>query len=327
MKINFNNDTNQDDELFLNLKQKSLNQKFIYFDTGAEVYYANEFYTPVSEEFIQFTRSQVIEKPTSETGSTNSVKTAFVSLGCGNCFEESRILAEAKENVTLFAVDSSVSMLKLSEKILANFAFNKVLIEADFTTDAFRENLDDLLKDYQKRVFYFSGFTFCNFDSGLISLLSKIMQSGDILIFYVVTIVKLHMYTKLFIDDSRNALKNREKMNAYFEPLKKFKIPQNNGKIMMDSFREKDIGSLGFQYYFRFNRKTKISYNGEITEFQQGDKIALQNIRIYDYETFMKFFELKKFKLLALDVYESINVIYAFEKSEITDAKPAILTG
>jgi hypothetical protein len=315
--LNFIADQDPQDELFQNLKDKKINQKFIYFDSGATGYYSNVLYQPAPEDFIKFATSQITGPLTETEKQVEQLpekKTAFISLGCGNTFEEVKILKNCHSNVTLFGIDSSAAMLELSAKNLTAFEFNNKLIQADFTTLEFRENLQKMLVSFARRIFYISGFTFCNFNPEIVKLLYNLMQPGDILIFYVMTIVNLKAYNEIFIADARDTLKNEAKINSYFGPLNKLKIPRNRGKFIMDAYEEQDIGSLCFQFSFKFSRKTKVIHKKETLKFLPGEKIIVQTIRVYDYETLRGFFAKSSFNFVDLEVHDNINVIYAFEK-------------
>jgi hypothetical protein len=302
-------------EIFRNLKSKIVDQKFIYFESGAAGYYANEFYNPAPEAFIDFVRNILTGKKEGEVSSkAQAPKTAFISLGCGNNLEESRILNKLPVDITLFGVDSSAAMLELSKEILAPCDFKYFLLQADFTGKQFKEKLDNLLGDFTRRVFFISGFTFGNFDSRFVLLIKSLLKPGDLFIFYVITVVDLHLYREIFVKDSRDALKNTGKMAAYFEPLKKLKIPRNNGKMIMEVSDEKEIGALCFRYSFQFSRYTKIRFKNERVKFLPGEKILLQTIRIYDYYPLTGFFKTAGFKFLDLEVQDNINVIYAYQK-------------
>lgn len=61
---------------------------------------------------------------------------------------------------------------------------------------------------------------------------------------------------------------NNEKLNLFqFTPLEKIGVPFENGKLTLETYNEKAVGTMVFTFSFLFTKKTVISFRNETIHF------------------------------------------------------------
>jgi len=163
------------EELLKGLKQRVLDQKFLYTQEGAQIYYelTDQKYKE-KEEYTGRFMDKSIRKfiPTDNRPSllsnqhflTDFIKThscrdspcCIISLGCGDARQEALLLthlSQTQKPTAYFAIDSSKSSLELAQKKLENINIPKTFIHADFTTQACKHAIEQHTQDYPVKVF------------------------------------------------------------------------------------------------------------------------------------------------------------------------------
>ncbi|MCA9497243.1 MAG: class I SAM-dependent methyltransferase [Nanoarchaeota archaeon] len=228
---------------------------------------------------------------------------AFISLGCGNGGREKEILAKAQEegyNLKYFGVDCSMSMIALAVDNLRNKSYKKDFICADFTSVDFRIELENIVGEFDKKIFVFFGNTLANVPQNYIAdTLRNLLKKDDILWLDVATRDDLSESTAgdLF-ENYLNYIKNEDYIKFFTSPLEKIGVNLNSGELIMEMKKENSLNALQFQYGFHLNKKIEVKVDNEYITLIPGDNIELINTRIYDVTSLISFFEARHFKLI-----------------------------
>lgn len=297
-------DSELDVELLDDLKDRILDQKHFYTaEFAADLYYKNRdaknnTYFKNSfdiNDYLNFFKKNI---------SIKQENTVLVSLGCGDSSFEKNILDPLKKegfDFSYIGVDSSRYMLELSVKNLKKSEFKKSLICGDFSSHNFRSEIGYLVNNYKNKVFGLLGGTIGNITpTNIVDTLGNMLKKGD------------YLWVTLVLRESLNEEHNFEIFNYYanyltdsvvsqfkFNPLKRLKVPFENGKLVLEMQKEDFIGALKFIFSFEFTKKTSINFRDEKIIILPGEKIELLNNRAYDMNIFKKFFIEHDFKCIA----------------------------
>ncbi len=295
-------DQELDAEFKSNLEHRSLEQKFSYIKESAAAYYNKKHlksaYMSKPSQTLQFNDYlQFVKKTVSP-----SEKTVIIVLGCGNMNQEIKILKKlgGKYNIDLIGVDSSKAMLDLARKTLKKNNIKQILMHSDFTKQEFRKSIEKMTKNYQKRIFSFTGGTLTNVNQTAIAdSLYNLLNKKDIL--WVDTVLRKSLKKT---DDIKNfnaiysLTKNPARVNFWTLPLKRAGIPLDAGSLTMNTSEESSVGVMKFTISFKFKKLVKIKYKNEVIHFSKNDTIDLRHFRLYHAPTFIIFFKDHGFKLL-----------------------------
>ncbi|MDD3284695.1 MAG: L-histidine N(alpha)-methyltransferase [Patescibacteria group bacterium] len=296
-------DSELDVGLLDDLKDRILDQKHFYTgELAANLYYKNKFAKKTyfknslgMNNYINFFNKNVPIK---------QENTALISLGCGDSDFEKIILDSLEiegSNFSYIGVDSSRYMLELSAKKLEKSKFKNSLVCGDFSSHNFRSEIGYLINDYKNKVFGLLGGTIGNIiPTNIVDTLGNMLNKGD------------YLWVTLVLREGLDEEHNFEIFNYYaqylndsavsqfkFNPLKKLKVPYENGKLVLEMQKEDFIGALKFIFSFEFTKKTVISFRDEKIIILPGEKIELLNNRAYDMNIFKKFFIEHDFKCVA----------------------------
>ncbi|HNW20244.1 MAG TPA: L-histidine N(alpha)-methyltransferase [bacterium] len=293
-------DLELDKEMIDCLKNRSLEQKFLYLDDGANFYYQayNKPTTPLpvdfsTEDYYDLVAGQFKKKQ----------RFALVSLGCGDASSEKVMLKRLKKegyNFTYFGVDSSRQMLDLAVNNLAELKIDNQFLCADLVSEDFRDEIEQLTDDFDCRGFLFLGGTISNVNqTNIIDSLYSILKKNDL----------------LFLDIRiRNSLDNSEDLQLFnfyakylsdkkmaqwlISPLRNVGIDPSCGKLSLEMVKEKSIGAILFKFFFLFNKKFVIRLRNEVIHFLPEERVELLHIRAYYPDNLTSFFKEHDFKLV-----------------------------
>ena len=292
-----------DNEFADDLKFRVLEQKFAYLEEGAEAYYKKNklisSYAPnlednlKLEDYSNFICSRISSKE----------RNVVIVLGCGNLKREAEIVKKISSQckADLIGVDSSMAMLKIAKRELKKNGVEALLVHADFTKLEFRNEIDNLIKNYDKRIFAFIGGTLGNVNQTAIvdDLYNLLDEKKDLLWIDAQLRVSLKQLDDINAFNSFYSLtKIPERVNFWMLSLKKIGVNLSRGDIIIESEEEPTLGVLKFTMYFRFKTLTKVEYKGEIIHFSKNDKVALFHYRIYHAPTLIRFFKDHEFEML-----------------------------
>ena len=262
---------NQESETHNSIIQKSdlpleINQKYLYLDQSADLYYQSPSYEFLDSEFIKFVRRFIIEYKIKK----------LISLGCGNSFEELNILSKIKKTIEYTGIDFSQRMLELSKIILTeNNFFNFKLIQSDF----FEPKI--YLKSKEKRMFYVSGYTMCNLNKDEWLNLLNNLKTKDYFIFYVLSIDDPFIYQDVIGDSIDNFCDNPIKINQYLKGLNAIGIKAEDGNFLQSISTDELSVVINYSFVLKNNKSVKV-----------------QDIRIYSIPKIIDFFDKSKFNLI-----------------------------
>ncbi len=288
------------DELSYCLRNRTLEQKFLYLNTWAGTYYdivkVDNIYHEMYPHnlFIDFATKNIFSK---------NKKTAIISLWCGNSEIESYIFEHLKAslNIDYYGVDSSKNMLELSIKRMRDIAnIDKHFICADFSTNEFKRELTQLTAKSEERIFTFFSNTFGNIEpNNIIDILYNLLKPGEKI--WLDVRLRSGKSTKDDLKDFEKYhryLYNKETMNFFYNPIEAIHINKEDWTFGLSTERVEHINAIKYQYNFILNKKESITIKNETITILPWEGLKILNIYTYDPEGLIKFFEWHNFKLL-----------------------------
>ena len=290
------------DEISSWLRNRSLEQKILYLQEGADLYYHDKDTDDIywGDDFSIDELIDIWIKPNLDKD--NNIKTAFVSLWCWNSSIEKDIFDKIWNEygkIYYFGVDSSMSMLDSSIKNLKDVKnVNKKYICADFSTNVFKRELTHMTINYDKRVFAFLSNTFWNINpTNIIDILYNLLKKWE----RIWLDVRLRKWIKAKDDMSLFNMYNKyisEKEKIFFLPLKRYWVSFDSWKLVLSTHIENSLWAIRFDYWFLFTKKTKIHAKNEEIIVLPEEIIKLQQIYAYDPNLLVKFFDEHWFRLI-----------------------------
>lgn len=288
------------DELSYCLRNRTLEQKFLYMNT-----WANSYYNIVKVDNIyheSYPRTLFIDFATKNILSKNK-KIALISLWCGNSEIESYIFEHLKTQFTIdyYGVDSSKNMLDLSIKRMENIInINKHFICADFSTNEFRRELTQLTTKSQERIFTFFSNTFWNIEpNNIIDILYNLLKPGEKI--WLDVRLRSGKTTKSDLNDFEKYhryLHNQATINFFYNPIEAVKIDKNNWFFSLSTQKVEHINAIKYQYNFVLNKKIILTIKNETITILPWESLKILNIYTYDPDGLINFFEGHNFQLI-----------------------------
>ena len=286
-----------------NLKNRKIDQKFFYLGQGAEAYYASiqkmrlanvNQYLPL-DAFSDFVREHLLRQEIN----------AFVSLGCGNAEQEVFVMSKLFNEgfkFSFYGVDSSAEILNSASSQIKFIppTIKRTLVHADLTTVSFRNEIEELVGSYPRRLFAFLGSTFGNFNqTNITDSFYNLLAPGDLLWFDAATRPGTTALEDLNLFNRYSAyLKVEDTVHFWLAPLLQVGIPRESGLMRLTTDKEQSVGALKFKYSFVFSKKVVVKVGDEILHFLPGEKIDTQTIRVYHADTLINFFQEHNFELI-----------------------------
>lgn len=303
------------DELSYCLRNRTLEQKFLYMNTGANTYYDivkvdNIYHETYSHNlFTEFATNNIF---------TKGKKIALISLWCGNSEIESYIFEHLKEpyQIDYYGVDSSKNMLELSIKRMEKITnVEKYFICADFSTNEFRRELTQFTTQADERIFTFFSNTFGNIEpNNIIDILYNLLKPGE----KIWLDVRLRS-GKTMKDDLNDFekyhryLNNPPTLNFFYNPIKTIHIDKNSGFLGLSTNKVEHIDAIKYQYNFILNKKISVTIKNETITILPWEALKILNIYTYDADGLINFFEGHNFRLIQKDIQEGRGQ-FLFEK-------------
>jgi hypothetical protein len=194
-------------------------------------------------------------------------------------------------------------MLQKAVKNLKNVNVNKIFLQADMTSENFKDSIVELTKDCQKRIYAFFGATFGNVNqTNMADVLYNLLQKNDLLWLDVIIRPSLSKEDdiklfKHYVSRLTNP-KTISFLSLLFGPLESLGIPRNLGEVGLKINQERSVGSLLFIFYFKIQNKTAFDFIQEKIHLLPNEEIELINIRAYHPKTLINFFREHEFRLL-----------------------------
>jgi len=288
------------DEFSYCLRNRTLEQKFLYMQKWAtnyydvvntdEVYYGSYPY----ELFVDFGSKYIFSK---------TKKMAIISLWCGNSDIESFIFEHLKNkyHIDYYWVDSSKNMLQLSIERMKNInSVSKNFICADFSTNEFRRELSQLTINNDLKIFTFFSNTFGNINpNNIIDILYNLLKSGEKI--WLDVRLRSGKSTKDNLKDFEKYyayISNDEMTNLFFNPIEGLNINKNYWEFALKTSNIEPLEAINYQYSFVFNKKISITIKNETTTILPWEELQIVTIYTYDADGLINFFEGHNFKLI-----------------------------
>ena len=288
------------DELSYCLRNRTLEQKFLYMNTWAGTYYDIVKVDNIYHE--RYPRTLFIDFATKNVFSKDK-KIAIISLWCGNSEIEASIFEHLKEpfKIDYYGVDSSKNMLNLSIQRMKSITnVEKHFICADFSTNEFRRELTQLTVKSQERIFTFFSNTFGNIEpNNIIDILYNLLKPGE----KIRLDVRLRS-GKTTKDDLKDFekyhwyLHNPETLSFFYNPIEAIKIDKKNWFFGLSTKKVEHINAIKYQYNFILNKKISVMIKNETITILPWEGIKILNIYTYDPDGLINFFEGHNFKLI-----------------------------
>jgi len=310
------NDRNYQLEFLRAIKQRRVDQKFMYFSSNAQRYY--EFAKSFSkrsktnsftvEDFVN-----TIKKYTSKSRST-----AIVSIGCGNSEIEKNALIELNKEgkkVAYFGVDTSRAMLQLSEDNMKGLPYEISFVQADFMSWQFINEINHITEGYDERIFVCLDNIIGNLSqTEAVDSLYNVLQKNEILLLET-TIregVKKEDDLKLF-KHFMEGLNDKALLDFLFFPLKRLNLDITDGRMVIDTFYDEFVGAIGGRFSFQMQEHKVVSVRNQELHLLAPEKIHLVSLRSYDQERLANFFEGHDFSLQGKEL-KGRRGLFAFKK-------------
>ncbi len=247
------------------LKNRTLEQKFLYHWEWAKLYYEYKD----NSDILMKNENKVKDINLFEFWLKNCFlkgkEISLISLWCWNSSVEkdlyNRLWKEYK--IKHIWVDLSREMLLLAKDNLKDIDIDKEFICADFSSNEFKNEIYSLSWNKNKRVFSFFSNTFWNINhTNIIDTLYDILDKWD----QIWLDVRLRKSNKVKDDmDIFNLvdIKNNDSVLSDFlsNAFVKSNIPKENGIISKIMKKEEWLNSLKVEFYFNFIKKTQININ------------------------------------------------------------------
>ncbi len=312
---NLISDATLSDELSFCLRNRTLEQKFLYLQKGATKYYdvvntdAVYYSAYPYELFVDFGTKYIFSK---------TKKMAIISLGCGNSDIESYIFEHLnhKYHIDYYGVDSSKDMLELSIQRMKSITnIEKNFICADFSTNEFKRELSQLTANDDIKIFTFFSNTFGNINpNNIIDILYNLLKSGEKIRLDIR--LRSGKSTKENLKDFEkyySYLSNEEMTNLFLGPIESMNIDKDSGEFALKTTNIEPLEAINYQYSFVFNKKVSVTIKNETTTILPGEELQIVNICTYDPDGLINFFEGHNFKLIQKFIKDSRGQ-FLFEK-------------
>ena len=297
---NLISDWQLNDELSYCLRNRTLEQKFLYLNSGSDRYYDivntdDVYYKSYPYElFIDFWLKNVFSE---------NRKITVVSLWCGNSAIESLIFEKLKNEykIEYYWVDSSKNMLELSINRMEWINnVEKNFICADFSTNEFKRELNQLTSNSDEKVFTFFSNTFGNIKpNNIIDILYNLLKSWEKI--WLDIRLRSGITTKDDLKDFDKYywyLSSNEMLNLFSTPMEFLGISKEDWTFGLNTQKIEPLEAVKYQYNFVFNKKKEITIKNEKTTILKWEELKIVNIYTYDANWLVRFFEWHNFKLI-----------------------------
>lgn len=229
-------------------------------------------------------------------------KTVFISLWCWNSETEKYIMNNLGEeyNIDYIWVDTSPEMINMSVENLKDIKNNTKFLRADFGSDEFKNEINNLCKNYDRKIFAFFGGTFGNIKyTKIINILYNILDKND----KIWIDIGIRKWTKIeddlaLFERYKTYLTDPQEKRFLLNKIINDGIKEEDGEIILESTEHPESKALQFSFYFKFNKKININIKNYNIVFLPGYSIKLIQIYRFGVDGFIKLLEGHNFNLL-----------------------------
>lgn len=229
-------------------------------------------------------------------------RNVFISLWCWNSDNEKYILENINDDydVTYIWVDTSEYMLDESMKNLSHIDRKQIYLRADFGSDEFKNEINNICKDFDNKVFVFFWGTFWNIKyTKIINIMYNFLWKND-KIWIDIGIRKWHKVEddlKLF-EIYKWWLDNNRLSDFLLSKIRADGIDTSKWEVIVRSSESNEIWALEFNFLFKFKEKTKINIKNYDIIFLPGYSLKLLRIYRFWVDGFINLLEWHNFNLL-----------------------------
>ncbi len=170
-----------DDQFVESFKIRNIDQKLLYLDEWAELYYIEKENDKLYDN--KGITSEILDFLNISNCCLNSKKNLFIGLWCGKSYMEAIVFDEILKNkidLDYFGIDWSKNMLNMAIKSLKRFNIHKEFILADFFSRDFKNEILRLSENYDTRLYTIFNNTFWNLNqTRIINNLNNLLRSWD----------------------------------------------------------------------------------------------------------------------------------------------------
>lgn len=275
-------------------KYRVLDYIAFYLGTGADYYnHPDNLFSPQGYDYPKIAQliADILPKNT-------AAKTAIVSLGCGSCENDRRILEHLQalgHTMPFVGVDASMAMLHKAQKALEGVTFDTRLLFADFSTEDFEKELNNIVDQYDLRIYLFMGNTLSNFHQSYITnKLSNMLHTGDYLLLDVAGCSEMpfQIHDKVHGRHTDSPANSPEK-EFLLHPLKVFGVPEHCGKITLTETDYEAAGAQEVTFGFRVHTSCGFNLEGMEINLYPNDLVELHHVLTYNLTKLARYLEEK----------------------------------
>ncbi|PCI24913.1 hypothetical protein COB57_04050 [Candidatus Peregrinibacteria bacterium] len=309
--FNMINDLKLNEQLIENIKNRSIDQLFIYQQEGAKNYIDNK------KDNMNMSNIDDYLSMFKKIGMKKNEKIAILSLGCGDAEQEKYILSklDPELNIHYYGVDSSLKMLDYAKKNMKDVSFHQDYICADFSSQQFRRHIQSSLSGFDKRIFIFWR-TLPNIKlTNIVDTFYNIMEEKDIL--WMDAKMRSGSTQLSFFQDSelyqKHHLQNPQFIKFCFSSLRAAGFSSTDGEFKIKSAIDPAQKSLECTFIFKLNKTKTLTFNTEILHIDKNEEITVLKIMNFDKKGVIEFFEKRDFHYIGYCEHNRIGQ-FMFEK-------------
>ena len=192
-------------------------------------------------------------------------------------------------------MDSSREMLALAQAKLENESFPRTFLLGDFTQPNFRETCDELLTNFETRIYAIIGGTFGNFDqAGIAAKLSDLLSTGDYI--YLDLVPKPETAAELAQLEQRFLQLKVNYQRFFSSVLTRLCMPEDAGEIVSETTSDPGLDTLRCTFSFCAREMVHFHCFGETVPLYPGETIDLLTIRAYEPAKLRQFMAARGFR-------------------------------
>lgn len=297
------------------LRNRSLNQKFIYLWDWANKYYDydKQFWWDESEEAINVLDWKDILVKNYKSLKTDKV--VFIWVACWDSRKELKILESFNNpNILYIWIDFSEEMLQFSRETLKNAKFSCSLIRSDIININLKDQINYLSKWYDKKFFSFLWNTFWNIKpTNIVDLLWNYMEKGDSLLFDVVVKDEDIKSSLRIFNHYKSKLDKKWFFNEHILwGLKNVGFPIDKGEIFLETSENKKIWFYKLDFHLRLLNNIELDLKEKIIVSSE-ESIKFLEMYFYYVDKLIAFMWIHRFKFVDKKI-KDVDWQFLFEK-------------
>lgn len=295
------------------LKNRTLDQKYIYLWEWAEKYYNYTYWFWGDDYSDELKNWKDLLEENIKLKENESIN--YISIACWNSLKEKRLMSTLKGDITYTGVDYSEEMIELSADNLKDVKFKTNLIRADIIWIDFKRYLDNLSKTEWKRVFLFLWNTFANIKTtNIVDTIWSQLVKWDIVCIDVTTKNSndIKQNVEIFNHYKEKTTNNKLWIDFMSSSLKYINFPIEKWKFIIETIEDESIWT--YKVLFSIEMLETIEFELESNVIiSKWEKIKFLEVCFYTPEKFIDFMYMHKFKFID-NKFHDMTWYFIFEK-------------